>query len=86
MEKKLNVDIAPALELYISTIPNANIGMDMAVIVDGTPYTGSTNVIPTTETQVLPTAGTLVQEDIIVEPIPSNYGLITWNGTVLTVS
>ena len=23
---------------------------------------------------------------VVVGPIPSNYGLITWNGTILTVS
>lgn len=23
---------------------------------------------------------------VVIEPIPSNYGLITWNGSVLTVS
>lgn len=50
------------------------------------PYSGSTRVIPSTQQQTLETAGLTVVENIIVEPIPSNYGLITWNGSTLTVS
>lgn len=49
-------------------------------------YTGPLEVIPNTRTQILPTAGTGLLENIIIDPIPSNYGLITWNGATLTVS
>ena len=51
-----------------------------------TPYIGPVTVTPTLNTQVLSTAGLLVMQNITVNPIPSNYGLITWNGAVLTVS
>lgn len=49
-------------------------------------YTGKTEVTPSRETQILNTAGLVVNQNIKVNPIPSNYGLITWNGSVLTVS
>lgn len=49
-------------------------------------YTGETIITPTRETQVLQTANTTVTEDITVLPIPHNYGLITYNGSILTVS
>lgn len=49
-------------------------------------YEGQTEVTPTQETQVLQTANKTVVQDIIINPIPSNYGLITWNGSTLTVS
>ena len=49
-------------------------------------YDGPTEITPTQETQVLRTALKITMEDIIVNPIPSNYGLITWNGSTLTVS
>ena len=49
-------------------------------------YTGPTEVTPSGETQVLSTNGYFMGSDITVDPIPSNYGLITWNGAVLTVS
>lgn len=86
MEKKMTVDVSPALDLKVSTPWSANIGMDMAVHVDGTPYTGQTAVTPSDTRQVLPTSGTLLTQDITIEPIPQNYGLITWNGSTLTVS
>lgn len=49
-------------------------------------YTGATVITPTEETQILETENTSVLTDIVVEPIPNNYGLITWNGRTLTVS
>jgi len=49
-------------------------------------YTGETVITPTQETQILHTEQKSVLTDITVEPIPSNYGLITWNGSFLTVS
>lgn len=49
-------------------------------------YGGPTDIIPTGSAQVLATAGTAVATDIIVEPIPQNYGLITWDGHAILVS
>ena len=49
-------------------------------------YAGPYEVTPSAEKQTLRTAGRLPSGDIVVNPIPSNYGLITWNGSVLTVS
>ena len=49
-------------------------------------YDGEYEVTPTQETQVLDTALKAMSGNIIVNPIPSNYGLVTWNGNVLTVS
>lgn len=49
-------------------------------------YTGPTEITPTSEAQVLNTTLKSVLTDIIINPIPSNYGLITWNGSTLTVS
>lgn len=49
-------------------------------------YEGPYQVTPTTTAQTLATRGLLSTADIVVNPIPSNYGLIQWNGAVLTVS
>lgn len=49
-------------------------------------YTGQTEVIPTSEEQVLLTGGLYVADNIKVKPIPNNYGLITYNGSTITVS
>ena len=49
-------------------------------------YSGAVEVTPSTATQTLHTAGKVVLDNITINPIPSNYGLITWDGAVLTVS
>lgn len=49
-------------------------------------YGGPYEVTPSGETQILAAAGRIAERDIIVNPIPSNYGRITWDGSVLTVS
>lgn len=50
------------------------------------PYTGEYEVTPTEETQVLLTLNKNMTQNVTINPIPSNYGKITWNGAVLTVS
>ncbi len=49
-------------------------------------YDGAYEVTPTQSTQTLATSSTVLIRDIVVNPIPSNYGLITYNGAILTVS
>ena len=54
--------------------------------VDRDPYEGAYNVTPSAETQVLSTKYLRMTDDITINPIPNNYGLITWDGSTLTVS
>jgi len=49
-------------------------------------YEGEYTITPTQEAQTLSTAGLLMDGNVVINPIPSNYGLITYNGAVLTVS
>lgn len=49
-------------------------------------YEGPYEVTPSREAQVLPTARKAVQGNIVVDAIPSNYGLIEWDGSKLRVS
>lgn len=49
-------------------------------------YSGEYRFTPSSEAQTIPTAGKTLTLDIVVDPIPSNYGLITWDGSALTVS
>ena len=54
--------------------------------VDTEPYTGAYSVTPSQEEQTLETTNKRMTQDVVVNPIPSNYGLISWNGSVITVS
>lgn len=49
-------------------------------------FAGPYEATPTQGTQVIPTLGYQMAQDFVVNPIPSNYGLITYNGFELTVS
>lgn len=50
------------------------------------PFDGAYEYTPTRETQVVLIDGKKATDNITINPIPSNYGLITWDGSVLTVS
>ena len=49
-------------------------------------YDGIAEITPSQDTQILQTSNKTLTRNIVVNPIPSNYGLITWNGSTLTVS
>ena len=49
-------------------------------------YEGSYEFTPSSQAQYAPTAYMTCLGDIKINPIPSNYGLITWDGATLTVS
>lgn len=49
-------------------------------------YAGPTDFTPSSAVQVVLTSGTAMTADITIQPVPSNYGLIEWDGSVLMVS
>ena len=86
---KIDVTITdPAVEVSVRS-PRGEVVLGNPTLrehVDTDPYTGSYTVTPSRETQVLHTYDLRMTDDVTVNPIPSNYGLITWNGAVLTVT
>jgi len=49
-------------------------------------YEGDYEVTPSRREQILETDLLYMRGNITIRPIPSNYGLIAWNGSALTVS
>lgn len=49
-------------------------------------YTGEYTVTPSDETQTLDVAGMRMSRPLTINPIPSNYGRVDWNGQYLVVS
>lgn len=49
-------------------------------------YAGSYEVTPSGVTQTLLTEGLRMKHNVTINPVPSNYGRITWNGSTITVS
>lgn len=50
------------------------------------PWDGPAEYTPSTEAQTVAVGGHVMEGDLTINPIPSNYGLITWDGSTLTVS
>ena len=59
---------------------------DAIQIIDADTYQGDYVVTPASEAIVLNTLGFTMADNVTLEAIPNNYGLITWNGSYLTVS
>ena len=83
---KLKVHSTEVVKLKVGEVDTANFKASEGVPIYPNPYTGNYTVTPTGETQTLSTADLMMTQDVTVNPIPSNYGLITWNGSTLTVS
>lgn len=49
-------------------------------------YEGAYTVTPSSTEQILETDSFYMAGNITINPVPSNYGLITWDGSTITVS
>lgn len=89
-DTEINVNIDDSTLIETVVIDDGQVYVDVSEIYGSAGgheyYRGDYEVTPSTETQVLQTQDMLMGENVVVHPIPSNYGLITWNGAVLTVS
>lgn len=55
-------------------------------VIPANAYRGQYNITPSNEEQILQTEDKVMMQNVTINPIPSNYGLITYDGTVITVS
>ena len=54
--------------------------------VETLPFTGEYTYTPSNAEQTIEINGLRATDNITINAIPSNYGLITWDGATLTVS
>lgn len=71
---------------YDVTLSSGDFTVDFSEMHQAGEYQGSYEVTPSSETQVLQTTGKIMSQNVVVNPVPDNYGLISWNGSVITVS
>lgn len=86
---KLTVNFHPQRASVNITDKSLTVGMGTPVAkeyIDADPYMGPYSATPSAEAQTFSTRNLRMTEDFVVNPIPSNYGLITWDGSTLTVS
>ena len=83
----LHVAQVQGVSLTVSESGTLPLGIGGSMYAIGTPYyDGSYTITPTSETQVIDIKELRGRDDITINPIPNNYGLITWNGSTLMVS
>lgn len=74
-------------ELSLITQLDGESGIVTKVVEHDLPYySGPVVVTPTKETQILNTADKVNTQNITINPIPHNYGLVSWDGRILTIS
>ena len=80
--------ISQASQIRGSLTPQGTLSglLTIPVAVNVDVYEGPTEFTPTQQTQTISIQYKTAMQDITINPIPSNYGLITWNGSTLTVS
>lgn len=73
-------------ELSLNIPMDGEVGIITKVVEHDLPtYTGDTVVTPSDTEQVLATADKVVARNIVVNPIPENYGRLLYSGNTLTV-
>ena len=89
------ITVEMSVATYDDTLPmdvtssEETIGMDIGAeyaMSDTDPFEGSYEYTPSEQTQTIPIEDLRATQDIVINPIPSNYGLITYNGVSITVS
>lgn len=86
MEKIIGSLSTPTISGSLSGSGTISATLGVPVYAEHETYEGTTEVTPSDEAQVLLTSGLLMVDNITINPIPSNYGRIEWNGSIITVS
>lgn len=74
------------LSVTLDDMETLSVSMEIPESAGANPYEGEYEFTPSAETQVIEIEGKRATQDITINPIPSNYGLITYSGSGITVS
>lgn len=84
----IRLDVGGATSIKLETGRDPTIRVDAGGVGggDAPSYPGPYTATPANRAQTFATVGQVMSQNFTVNPIPSNYGLITWNGSTLMVS
>lgn len=74
------------IEGELSPVGSMEGTLTIPTIIEAEAYDGDYEITPSEETQILMTAEKTAKGNITINPIPSNYGRITYNGSTITIS
>lgn len=87
MAIKLTVNTNESAVLNVSGAESVGLTAEPSIVIDRTTvYEGPYEFFPSGTVQTIEIANKKALDNIVINPIPNNYGLITWNGSELTVS
>lgn len=80
------LESSEALSFELEDNGSVDFDLETPIAIGVNTYDGPYEVTPSNQMQTLNTDDLLMTQNVTINPIPSNYGLITWNGSTLTVS
>lgn len=88
MTIELTVGEQPVIDLRIDDDVGIDLGVSEQIVIedhDTLPYRGEYEFTPTEDVQTVHINGLRATRNITINPIPENYGRLTWTGNTLTV-
>lgn len=83
----LTVSTNDTVTLNVAGSESVGLAAEPHIVVDRSIiYDGAYEWTPSESVQTIEIANRKALDNIKINPIPQNYGLITWNGSTLTVS
>lgn len=83
----LTVSTNDAVTLNVAGSESVGLAAEPHIVVDRSIiYDGAYEWTPSESVQTIEIANRKALDNIKINPIPQNYGLVTWNGSTLTVS
>jgi hypothetical protein len=83
----LTVNTNETAVLNVTGSESVGLEAEPSILIDrSTIYEGAMEWTPSAQAQTIEIANKKALDNIVINPIPNNYGLITWNGSILTVS
>ena len=83
---KLTIADNSTLSLSVNETDGLSLSAGEVTNLGAEKYRGEYEWTPSTESQTIPINGLQAMADITIQPIPNNYGLVTYNGSTITVS
>lgn len=83
-----SADLTCVFDMTVNrTVFEHDMQLDMQVVTQIHPsYSGEYEFTPNDNTQIVATAGQILEQDIVINPVPNTYGHVAWDGRFISIS